>query len=238
MSALADPVYLLLVTGIVGTLSIALVERNVPAIVNAVAALGVAFLPTALGVALWIVPGPDAGAIVSLSVWTALAGLLHAWGMLGWYDTVWWWDHVTHTVSAGVVAVLFYGGLHAADPRTWLAVAGIPATATVAVVAVALTLGLGLCWEFGELLAREVGERYDVEPVLEHYGVRDTAFDLVFDGVGAVAVVAVDPRLAGTVGAFDPGLAREVLVVGSVASTVGLVGTVALTASTTAGDGA
>jgi hypothetical protein len=64
----------------------------------------------------------------------------------------------------------------------------------VAGLAVGFVLVVGVFWELVELLARDVGERYDVEPVLVHYGRRDTALDLVFDLVGALAVVGLDVR--------------------------------------------
>jgi hypothetical protein len=54
---------------------------------------------------------------------------------------------------------------------------------------------LGLLWELLELVLRELGDRHGIEPVLIHYGWRDTALDIVFDVVGVVLVLAVDLRL-------------------------------------------
>jgi hypothetical protein len=118
-----------------------------------------------------------------LAFWIAVAGLLHALGMLGRYDSVWWWDHLTHTLSAALAAALLYAGLLVVAPA--IAVAGTVLTIVV----------LGVLWEAGELFAREVADRYDIEPVLVHYGWRDTALDLLFDVVGAGVVVALDVRL-------------------------------------------
>ena len=103
--------------------------------------------------------------------------------MLGRYDSVWWWDHLTHTLSAALAAALLYAGLLVVAPA--IAVAGTVLTIVV----------LGVLWEAGELFAREVADRYDIEPVLVHYGWRDTALDLLFDVVGAGVVVALDVRL-------------------------------------------
>ena len=152
---------------------------DVAAAVNALVAFAVATLPFALGVttALAVAPG--------LALWLAVAGLLHAVGMLGPYDTVSWWDTVTHFVSASFVAALCYAAVLVAAPSDWW---------TAAATTVLLTFALGLWWELVELVARELGEEFDIEPMLVHYGPRDTLLDLVVDVLGAVAVVAVDVR--------------------------------------------
>jgi len=75
-------------------------------------------------------------------------------------------------------------------------VAGLDASfGGLAVLTVVLTLAAGVFWELIELIARDVGRRYDVEPVLVHYGRRDTTLDLVFDVVGALLVVGFDVRV-------------------------------------------
>ncbi len=152
---------------------------NVAAAVNALAAFAVAVLPFVLGAttALAVAPG--------LTLWLAVAGLLHAIGMLGLYDSVPRWDTVTHFVSASVVAALCYASVLVAEPSGW---------GTAAATTILLTFALGLWWELVELVARELGEEFDVEPVLVHYGPRDTLLDLIVDVLGAVAIVAVDVR--------------------------------------------
>jgi hypothetical protein len=153
-------------------------RRNVAAAVNALVAFAVAVLPLVLGVTAGLAVAP------TLSLWLAAAGLLHAVGMLGPYDSVPWWDAVTHFVSASFVAALIYAGVLVAD-----------AVAEAAAATLLLTLAVGLWWELLELVARELGEQFDVEPVLVHYGWRDTLVDLLVDVLGAVAVVAVDLRV-------------------------------------------
>ena len=110
--------------------------------------------------------------------------------MLGPYDTVARWDHLTHAVSAGFVAAVVYGGA--------LVALGPGAAAAATVLA---TLAVGIVWELLELVARAAGERLDVPPVLVVYGWRDTLVDLGVDGLAAVAVVLLDVRLF--VGAFE-----------------------------------
>jgi hypothetical protein len=130
--------------------------------------------------------------------------------MLGPYDSVWWWDHLTHTLSAALVAALVYAAALVALPTLGLSADPV----TVAAVTVALTFGGGVLWELVEILARAVGERYGVEPVLVHYGWRDTAADLVFDVVGAVLVVALDVRVFLGAAGRVPGASRLLILGG------------------------
>ena len=69
----------------------------------------------------------------------------------------------------------------------------------MAVFTVLFTLAVGVFWEFIELAARELGEYVGEPPILEYYGLRDTILDTAFNGVGAVAVVALDVRVSVTV---------------------------------------
>ncbi len=167
--------------GLLAALYVGYRRGDTAAVVNTAAAVVLVLVPPALTATV----AADAGTtrLAALTFWVALAGLLHALGMLGRYESVWWWDHLTHTLSAALVGALLYAAA---------LVAGVGAAAALTVVGVFV---LGVLWEVGELIAREVAERYDIEPVLVHYGRRDTALDLVFDAVGAVLVVALDLRL-------------------------------------------
>jgi hypothetical protein len=189
----------LLQVGILAVLAVAARQGNTAAAVNALAAFALAVLPTALE---WLSPTVLSGP--ALSLWLAAAGLFHSVGMLGPYDSVWWWDHLTHTLSAALVAALVYAAALVALPTLGLSADPV----TVAAVTVALTFGAGVLWELVEILARAVGERYGVEPVLVHYGWRDTAADLVFDVVGAVLVVALDVRVFLGAAGRVPGASR------------------------------
>jgi len=186
LSTLGLPTWIALLLGIgiavVGAESIR--RRNISAAVNAGVALAVAGFPLVLAF------GTGTSLNGMLPPWIALAGFLHAVGMLGIYESVFWWDHLTHVVSAALLATAAYAGLLVAvDP------AGVLSAGAVAAGTVLLVFGLGVFWELIELLARAIAERYQADPVLVYYGPRDTALDLVFDVVGAVLVVALDLRL-------------------------------------------
>ena len=225
MTALLDAAVVALQVAIVGTLVEALRQRNYSAAVNAVVVLVVAVLPA-------IVEFASAGGVTvrpGVSLWVALAGFLHSLGMLGLYEheTTWWWDHLTHTVSAALAAALLYAGLLVGVARSPGITLSSPA---VAGLTVGFTLTAGVFWELVELVARDVGKRFDVEPVLVHYGRRDSVLDLVFDVVGAVLVVALDLRVFVPLAEQFPAATRQlvlwsggIVVVGSVLIAVGLV---------------
>ncbi|MCU4719023.1 hypothetical protein [Halapricum hydrolyticum] len=175
---------------ILGLLAVAISRRNVAAAVNALAALALALLPAILEISFRLVRAEQLGLDPWLALWLGVAGFLHSLGMLGPYDSIWWWDHLTHTVSAVLVAALLYAALIVApflETTQW--------PGTVAGLTVAFTLAVGVFWELIELVARDVADRLDIEPVLVHYGWRDTALDIVFDVVGALVVVVFDVRI-------------------------------------------
>jgi hypothetical protein len=185
--------------------AVAVRRRNAAAAINAIGSFALAVLPAAVEIA-WNVPVDP-----RLPLWLGVAGFLHSLGMLGLYESRWWWDNLTHTVSAALLAALLYAGVIVALP----ALAGDDGPpGTAAAVTVVATFAVGVFWELIELVAREVGERFDIEPVLVHYGRRDTAVDLVFDVVGALLVVGFDLRIfVPLVGRF-PGVTGAILVAG------------------------
>jgi hypothetical protein len=191
---------------LLGLLIVAVRRENVAATVNAFGALLLALLPALLEFALPALLGRQISLGAILPLWIAIAGVLHTIGMLGAYETTWWWDHLTHTVSAALVAALVHAVVIVSGPT-------IATTAGRAgMVTLAFTAAIGVLWELVELVARDIGERLDVEPVLVHYGWRDTAADLGFDVVGALLVVGVDLRTFVPIVEQVPGLASAVLV--------------------------
>lgn len=191
MSTLTHGLLAILLLANAATFVVALRRRSWAAVVNSL--VSVVLAVSAAAVATTLLPlAWNAVAAPELALWVSVAGLLHSVGMLGPYDSVWWWDHLTHTVSAALVAALVYAGLVVAvDTGVWPFVS----SATTPVLTVLFTFGIGVAWEVVELVSRGVGELFDVEPVLVHYGWRDTALDLVFDVVGAVLVVVLDVRI-------------------------------------------
>jgi len=161
-------------------------RRNLGATANAAVSLVATFVPSVLERRYGILLHPWQ------RLWLSAALLLHSIGMLGPYDRVWWWDHLTHTLSAAVVGSVGYvlARTHTdGDGRP-----SIPPRHRAGFV-VGFTVGLGLAWELVEYLVHATARRLGFEPLLISYGVRDTALNLLFDLVGASLVVLFGPHV-------------------------------------------
>jgi hypothetical protein len=169
-----------------------LLTRNLSVVVNATLSLTLTFVPAILRRDYRI--ELDAG----VTLWITLALCLHSLGMLGIYAGVWWYDHVTHTLSATIVAAAGYVVARAAD-ETSEAIYLPPRFMFVFVLL--FTLGLGVIWEVVEFSARLGAELLGLDPVLVQYGLEDTLLDLLFDTLGAVLVAV-----------FGTGLVADVVV--------------------------
>lgn len=164
---------------IVGILVTGVFARNVSIVVNGVLALAVTFLPALVSRDWEVRPSPG------VTLWITLAVFLHAIGMLGLYDNVWWYDHVTHTLSATIVAGVGYATARAIDRYT--DVVYLPRR-FMFVFIVTFTLAFGVFWEVLEFFARLGADYFGADAVLVQYGLEDTIMDLLFDTVGAILV--------------------------------------------------
>ncbi len=199
----------LLQSAIFALFVVAVRRRNAAAAINALGAFVLALLPVVVEIVLQAILARSVVFGPLLPVWLAAAGFLHSLGMLGLYESTWWWDHLTHTVSAALVAALLYASVIVTRPE----IAGVGnSSGMVVTVTVVFTFAIGVFWELIELVAREVGERFAIEPVLIHYGWRDTAADLGFDVVGALLIIGADLRIFVPVVEQFPGVTEAVLV--------------------------
>lgn len=155
---------------------------NVSVIVNAVFALAVTLLPAVLK------RDYDVHLEPLMVLWITTAAFLHSLGMVGVYETVWWWDHLTHAFSGALVAAVGYAATRAVD--AYAEEIRLPPT-FLWVFVFLVTVAVGVGWETTEMLGRELARLADVEPLLVVYGVDDTILDLVFDIVGATLVAAL-----------------------------------------------
>ena len=104
---------------------------------------------------------------------------------LGFYKSVWWYDHLTHALSASVVAAAGYATTRALDRHD----DGIYLPPRFTFVFVLLvTVAFGVLWEVIEFAIAEVALLVGSTSVLTQYGLEDTMLDLVFDVVGGVVV--------------------------------------------------
>lgn len=148
-------------------------------VVNAGAALGITWLPAVLERD-YNIP-LDAG----LTLWITTAVFLHAVGALGPYRSVWWWDHVTHTLSASIVGGAGYTVVRAFDEHS--TEVHVPGEFTFVFVLL-FVLAFGVYWEVLEYLLGVVTESFGSAKILTQYGLEDTMMDLVFDAAGGVIV--------------------------------------------------
>jgi hypothetical protein len=165
--------------GLVAVLLAGAFTRNVGVIVNASGALAVSYLPAVVARDL-DVPLPP-----WVATYVAVAVLLHGVGMLALYDAVWWWDHLTHVLSASVVAGVASITVQAFaehDPRVYVPQPYLGAY----VVATAIAVGVG--WEVAEEAMRVLALELGYDPVLVVYSLGDSILDLVFDAVGGLVV--------------------------------------------------
>jgi hypothetical protein len=142
---------------------------------------------------------------VGLTLWITLAVFLHAVGTVplpaGIVDLVGsvpadataatlytsgsWWDHLTHSLSATVVAGVGYTVVRALDEHSD-AVSFPPKFVFVYILL--FVVAAGVLWEVVEFLVGEVARLAATEGILVQYGVEDTMLDLVFNLIGGVIV--------------------------------------------------
>ena len=215
----------LLRAALLGALFVGVRRRNASLSANALVSLAATFLPALVEVALYASRGVAVSVEGLVPFWIATAGALHMLGMGGFYESKWWWDHLTHLVSAAFVAAVVYGSLHGvlgASPT-----AGASGT-SVAVLTLLFTFAVGVLWELVELLIHRYSEALGVESVLISYGPRDTALDLVFDVAGAALVLLLDVRILVEVANAVPSVTRWLLLAAGGAIVVGSLGSALL----------
>ncbi|WP_435358770.1 hypothetical protein [Haloarchaeobius sp. DFWS5] len=191
----------LMQTSLVGLFFVGLYEGNVGIVVNAGVGVGVTQLPAILERD-YEIP-MDAG----LTLWITAAAFLHALGTAGLpgmsrnlYLALPWWDHVTHTLSASLVAAAGYATVRALDLHRDDIY--LPPEFTLVFV-LSFVLAFGVLWEVLEFVLGLLGDLLGGKAVLTQFGVEDTMVDLVFDMLGGI-VVAVwgQAHLTDVVGAM------------------------------------
>ncbi|WP_227377865.1 hypothetical protein [Haladaptatus halobius] len=144
--------------------------RNPGAIVNAVLAFAATYFPVVVEHQYGVTLRPWQRVYVKTGM------LMHAVGMLGPYDDIWWWDHLTHTHSATILG----GFIHVIsrqrdrDPRPHV-LAGV--------------FAIGVLWELAEYAIHFLSRRMGLDPLLVSYGKKDTFLDIVFNLFGAFLVI-------------------------------------------------
>jgi hypothetical protein len=170
----------------VGLFVVGFVRGNTGILVNTAVAFGVSLLPALLE------RDYDIPLDTGLTLWITTAVFLHALGTVGipgtegtFYNSIPWWDNLTHTLSSSIVAAAGYTTARAFDEHSD-AVRLPPRFMFVFILVV--VLAFGVFWEVIEFAIGEVAALTGSRAVLTQYGLGDTMMDLVFDTVGAVIV--------------------------------------------------
>ncbi|TKX79722.1 hypothetical protein [Halorubrum sp. SD626R] len=120
-----------------------------------------------------------------LGVWITSAVLLHTLGSAWFYAQIAWWDHLTHALSASLVAGAGYTTLRAVDLHS--DAIRIPARFAFVFIIV-VVLAFAVVWELFEFGLDIVADETGIEMPLAQFGLEDTVADLLYNSVGALIV--------------------------------------------------
>lgn len=157
----------------------AAVRRDATLLVNTAVPFALALVPRAIR---WRY---DHDLSAGLGIWIATAATLHVLGALGLYAAFGWYDQVTHTVSASLVAGVGYAVVGALE--RYSRAIEFPPRFRLGLV-VLFVLAIGVAWEILEFASGGLAAVVGGEPALAQYGLADVVLDLVFDAVGALVV--------------------------------------------------
>jgi uncharacterized membrane protein YjdF len=120
-----------------------------------------------------------------LGVWITTAVFLHTLGSAWFYAQIPWWDHLTHALSASLVAGAGYTTLRAIDLHS--DEIRIPSRFAFVFIFV-VVLAFGVVWELFEFGLDIVAAETGIEMPLAQFGLDDTVADLTYNSVGALLV--------------------------------------------------
>jgi hypothetical protein len=175
---------------LIGFILVGALEQNMGLIVNSFVGLVITLLPEILErdykltMSPWIV------------LWIASAVFFHAFGVLGPYNDIWWWDHFTHTLSASLVAGAGYATFSAFNNH--MEDIHIPEKFMFVFILI-FVMAFGVFWEVMEFGLHLLSNALGADSVLTQHGIEDTMKDLLFDTVGAILVALFGSKPLGSV---------------------------------------
>jgi uncharacterized membrane protein YjdF len=120
-----------------------------------------------------------------LGLWITSAVFLHTLGSSGLYSAIPWWDHVTHALSASLVAGVGYTAIRAVDLHS--DEIRIPQRFAFAYIFL-VVLAFGVVWELFEFGLDVAATTTGYTMPLAQHGLDDTVKDLVYNSLGALLV--------------------------------------------------
>ena len=156
-----------------------LLTGNPKAVMNGSVALVITFVPAVLE------RNYDLSLDPWLALWLTTAVLLHSLGSSGLYSHIEWWDHVTHALSASLIAGVGYTTVRAIDLHHRDII--IPREVAFVYIFV-VVLSFGVVWELLEFAIGVTAGALGMPSVLTQYGVYDTLWDIIYNSIGGLLV--------------------------------------------------
>ncbi len=120
-----------------------------------------------------------------LGLWITLAVFLHTLGSAGLYAQIDGWDHITHAMSASLIAAIGYTFVRAVDLHS----DEIHIPKEFAFVFILLVvMSFGVVWELFEFGLDIASETTGITMPLAQHGLDDTVRDMMFNTLGAILV--------------------------------------------------
>ena len=122
-----------------------------------------------------------------LALWITTAVFLHTLGSAGLYTRLFFWDNITHAMSASLIAAAWYTVARAVDIHS----DDIHIPRRVAFVYIfVIVLSFGVVWELFEFGLDIAADATGLEMPLAQHGLDDTVRDMMFNSLGALLVAA------------------------------------------------
>ncbi len=122
-----------------------------------------------------------------LALWITTAVFLHTLGSAGLYTRLFFWDNITHAMSASLIAAAGYTVARAVDIHS----DDIHIPRRVAFVYIfVIVLSFGVVWELFEFGLDIAADATGLEMPLAQHGLDDTVRDMMFNSLGALLVAA------------------------------------------------
>lgn len=164
---------------LLGIVAFGLVWNQPKAITNGTIALAITVIPAALERNYNFPLDPWLG------LWITTAVFLHTLGSAGLYRQIGWWDHLTHAMSASLIAAVGYTAARAIDLHS--DEIHIPRRFFFVYIFV-VVLAFGVIWEVFEFGLDIAAEATDVTMPLAQLGLDDTVRDAMYNSLGALLV--------------------------------------------------
>jgi hypothetical protein len=120
-----------------------------------------------------------------LGLWITTAVFLHTLGSAGLYTRVFFWDNITHAMSASLIAAAGYTAARAVDIHS--DEINIPQRFVFVYIFV-IVLSFGVVWELFEFGLDVAADATGLEMPLAQHGLDDTVRDVMFNSLGALLV--------------------------------------------------